>query len=214
MLKNKNIKLNLIDLPDEIFYHHIFPIILKNNSLKYSTTSDYLFLINLKYVCKRFYYLIKSKNTWIKPVNDLNINFIFNELEKKKSNLELQSFDYSMWTIKKIYNLYVLKSKYDLKIIDLFNNFEDLYNLPQIDLSSVIYRFPRSSLHDIFFFREFIDYIEPHHLPYPIMRGSDIYDRPVICIKYYNRRIKKYYVETIFRKYAEMQESIFMDNRC
>ena len=37
------------------------------------------------------------------------------------------------------------------------------------------------------------------------MRGSDIYDRPVICIKYYNRRIK-YYV-SIFRKYAEMQRA-------
>ena len=208
MLKNKIYKsnLNLLDLPNEIFYYHIFPFILKNNSLKYSTTSDYLFLTTLKYVCKRFYYLIKSKNTWVSPINDLNINFIFDEL-KNKSNLELQIFDYSIWTVKKIYNLYVLKSKYDLKIINLFDNFEDLYNLPYIDLSSVIYSFPKSSLHDIFFFREYIDYIEPHHLQYPIMRGSDIYDRPVICIKYYNRRIRKYYVETIFRKYAEFQKS-------
>ena len=42
MLKNKNIKLNLIDLPDEIFII-IFSYNIKNNSLKYSTTSDYLF---------------------------------------------------------------------------------------------------------------------------------------------------------------------------
>ena len=65
MLKNRICKsnLNLLDLPDEIFYHHIFPFILKNNSLKHSTTSDYLFLTTLKYVCKKFYYLIKSKNT-------------------------------------------------------------------------------------------------------------------------------------------------------
>ena len=155
MLKNKICKsnLNLLDLPDEIFHHYIFPFILNNNSLIHSTTSDYLFLASLKFVCKQFYYLIKSKNTWISPVNDLNINFIFQEL-KNKSDLELQKFDYSIWTIKKIYNLYVLKSKYDLKIINLFNNFEDLYNLPYIDLSSVIYTFPKSSLHDIFFFRE------------------------------------------------------------
>ena len=56
MLKNRICKsnLNLLDLPDEIFYHHIFPFILKNNSLKHSTTSDYLFLTTLKYVCKNF----------------------------------------------------------------------------------------------------------------------------------------------------------------
>ena len=89
-------------------------------------------------------------------------------------------------------------------IINLFSSFEEFYNLPFINLSDIIYSYPKSALHDIFFFRQYIDYVKPCHLPYPIMRAKDIYDRPVICVKYYHRKLNRYIVESIFKRYCEI----------
>ena len=96
---NSKKKLNILDLQDEIFYFYIFPFILKGSSYKYTSTGEYLFFVSLKLVCKRFYHIIKSKNLWIKPLKDLQMDFVFKELSNK-TNYEICNFDFSIWPAK------------------------------------------------------------------------------------------------------------------
>ena len=203
MYHKKTKCLNILDLPDEIFFYYIFPNILNNTNDNFISYGDYTYMVTLKYVCKKFYHLIRTRSFWNQFLKKEGLEFIHNQLSNKTEQ-ELINFDYCIWSIKNMYKSYCLKREYDNKIINLFESFEQFYNLPNMNLSDVIYTYPKTALHDIFFYRQYIDYIEPHHLPFSIIRGKDIFDRPVICIKYLNRETNKEYVDTIFKRYCEL----------
>ena len=54
-------------------------------------------MVTLKYVCKKFYHLIRSRSFWNQFLKKEGLEFIHNQLSNKTEQ-ELINFDYCIWS--------------------------------------------------------------------------------------------------------------------
>lgn len=80
---------------------------------------------------------------------------------------------------------------YSANIINMFGGLRQIMKFPIINIGDKVGH------------TDYIDFLRPNDLSFPIMRGVDTFKRPFISLRYIDRRYNETKVETFFQRYSD-----------